>query len=192
MESPTWWESFLTPSGANSSSELYNTYYHADDVCLQKILTNQMKKIRPIRTILAACMVTYIPGIYKLSSESCCAISKYFARKHFFFQMKPLILSFRRYSVKHLSIVVVDTLDSDHSCTHCFLREHLGLLDERTLRKDIDVQDPVCDEFYQTWVNSAKKNLDIYEEVSQSVCLSVCPFICDIYLWYIHNAIERI
>ena len=92
------------------------------------------------------------------------------------------LLSFRSYSVKHPSIVVVDTLDSDHSCTHCFLREHLGLLDERTLRKDIDVQDPVCDEFYQTWVNSAKKNLDIYEEVSQSVCLSVCPFICDIYL----------
>ena len=75
MESPTWWESFLTPSGANSSSELYNT---------QKILTNQMNEIRPIRTILAACMVTYIPGIYKLSSESCCAISKYFACKHFF------------------------------------------------------------------------------------------------------------
>ena len=89
--------------------------------------------------------------------------------------------------MKHPSIVVVHTLCFKIHIILVpivFLREHLGLLDENTLCKDIDVQDPVCDELYQTWVKSAKKNLDIFEEVCRSgalfvcFCLSVCLSVC--------------
>jgi len=63
-----------------------------------------------------------------------------------------------------------------------FPREHLGLLDERTRLKDIDVQDPVCDEFYQTWMKSAERNIDLFDEVPFSFCLflslSVGPSLC--------------
>ena len=44
-------------------------------------------------------------------------------------------------------------------------------MDERTRLKDIDVQDPVCDEFYQTWMKSAERNIDLFDEVPFSVCL---------------------
>ena len=88
MESPTWWESFLTPSGANSSSELYNTHYQADDAWLQKILTN---KIRPIRTIFAACMVTYLVSLSYQVNLAVQFLNTFSA--NVFFQIKPFLVS---------------------------------------------------------------------------------------------------
>ena len=48
----------------------------------------------------------------------------------------------------------------------------MGILDEQLAanaveyKPDIDVRDPVCDEFYfKAWMQTAEKNMEIYEEV---------------------------
>lgn len=46
---------------------------------------------------------------------------------------------------------------------HLF-KEHLGLLE--TPNDDIDVSDPVSDDFYKgVWLKAASKNTDIFEKV---------------------------
>ena len=50
-------------------------------------------------------------------------------------------------------------------------REHLGLLQsdchthETDSKADVDVEDPICEEFYSMWRKTAERNMTIFETV---------------------------
>lgn len=46
------------------------------------------------------------------------------------------------------------------------MREHLGLLEAKNSKEEVDIRDPISDKFYKdVWMRTASKNSNLYERV---------------------------